>query len=67
MSAAERRIGALLNRAIHPATPVHEARVCREKLAALAAGGPVWVPVDAVPGMHIDIAGITVTVEGVVW
>ncbi|SHP28899.1 Uncharacterised protein [Mycobacteroides abscessus subsp. abscessus] len=60
MTAAARRIAALRARAVHPATPVHEARVCREKLAALAAGGPVWVPVDAVPGMHIDIAGITI-------
>lgn len=60
MSAAARRIGALLNRAIHPATPPAEAAVCRERLAAIAARGPVLVPVDGVPGMHIDLAGITI-------
>ena len=64
MSAAERRIGALLTRALHPSTPAAEAQVCRERLAAIAARGPVLVPVDGVPGMHIDLAGITVTFGG---
>lgn len=64
MSAQARRIAALRARALHPATPPAEAQVCRERLAAIAAAGPVWVAVDAVPGMRIDVAGITV--EGVV-
>ncbi|MBF9519518.1 hypothetical protein [Mycobacteroides chelonae] len=59
---AARRIAALRARALHPATPAPEAQVCHAKLAAIAAAGPVWVAVDGVPGMHIDLAGITIEV-----
>ncbi|CPR69669.1 hypothetical protein [Mycobacteroides abscessus] len=59
-AAVERRVGALLIRALHPSTPSHEAAVCWDKLTAIAAGGPVWVPVDGVPGLMIDLAGITI-------
>lgn len=62
MSAAERRIGALLTRALHPSTPAHEAAVCRAKLAAMSAKGPVLV--EAAPGLMIDLASITVTIGG---
>lgn len=60
MTAAARRIAALRARAIHPATPTAEAQACRDRLAAISARGPVLVEVDGVPGMRIDIAGITI-------
>lgn len=66
MSAQARRIAALRARALHPATPAAEASACHAKLAAIAAAGPVWVEVGDVPGLKIDVAGITVTIEGVV-
>lgn len=62
MSAVARRIAALRARALHPATPPAEAAACHEKLAALCDRGPVLV--EVMPGVSIDIAGITV--EGVV-
>ncbi|WP_078321696.1 hypothetical protein [Mycobacteroides chelonae] len=58
MTAAERRIGALLTRALHPSTPAAEAQVCRAKLAKIAERGPVLV--EAAPGLMIDIASITI-------
>lgn len=64
MTAAERRIGAILARALHPSTPPAEARVCQEKLEAIRERGPVLVEVDGVPGLKIDLASITVTVGG---
>lgn len=64
VTAAERRVAALLTRALHPSTPPAEASACRERLAAIRQRGPVWVPVDGVPGLAIDLAGITVTVGG---
>lgn len=62
MTAAERRIGALLNRALHPETPDAEAAVCREKLKALRDRGPVLV--EATPGLMVDLASIEITLGG---
>lgn len=61
-ASTERRIAALRDRAVHPATPPAEAAVCREKLVQLATE-PVWV--EVMPGVSIDLAGITIAVEGV--
>lgn len=62
MTATERRIGALLNRALHPSTPPAEAVVCREKLEALRERGPVLV--EIAPGVSIDLAGIKIVIGG---
>lgn len=62
MTTAERRIAALLTRALHSGTPPAEAAVCRTKLAALRERGPVLVTVA--PGLRIDLASIEVTFGG---
>lgn len=62
MTSAARRIAALRARALHPGTPAAEAAVCRERLAAIAASGPVLV--EIAPGLKIDLASIEVTIGG---
>lgn len=61
-AAAQRRIGALLTRALHPSTPAAEAAACRAKLSALRDRGPVLV--EIAPGLKIDLASVTVTIGG---
>lgn len=62
MTAAERRIGAILARALHPSTPPAEARVRQEKLEAIRERGPVLV--EVVPGLKIDLASIEIMIGG---